>query len=205
MNLAILFEVDLEPGKLFNGDLLEEALFVSLLETLDVGGLDLGTRWLLTAPWEDDGCLSTSAAAGAFGFFDFTADFRVVLATEYFFPVGLENDVCLVIFDCFCLSLVVFFFFIAVLVGDGCLDLDLLTDNRLCAGLWIKFRVFEVDFDCGCFCPILLAKNCFLVEGDLFAASWEDNECLDVDLEGEDFSNLDARDWFGKTDEDDFG
>lgn len=88
---------------------------------------------------------------------------------------------------------------------DGCLDSDLSAEISLCADLWIKFCFFEVDFDCGCFCAILLAKNCFLVRVDLFAASWEDNELLDVDLEVEDFSNLGARDWFGKTDEGDFG
>ena len=95
MDLAILFEADLEPGKLFGGNLLEEALFVSLLETLDIGCLDVGTRWLLTAPWEEDVCLSASVAAGAFCFSVFTADFHVVLATEDLFPVWWENYVCL--------------------------------------------------------------------------------------------------------------
>lgn len=47
MDLAILFEADLEPGILFGGDLLEEALFISLLETIDVGRLDLGTGGFL--------------------------------------------------------------------------------------------------------------------------------------------------------------
>lgn len=71
-DLAILFEVDLEPGKLFDRDILEESLLVLLLGILDFGCLDLGTRYLLTEPWEDDLCLSAGLACGVFHFAVFT-------------------------------------------------------------------------------------------------------------------------------------
>lgn len=75
----------------------------------------------------------------------------------------------------------------------------------MCVDLWIKFCFIEVDFGWGCFCVILLVRNCFLLEVDFFVVFWEDNECLGVDLEVEDFLDLDVRDWFGKIDIDDFG
>lgn len=72
MDLTILFEVDLEPGKLFDGDILEESLLVLLLGILDFGCLDLGTRCFLSEPREDDVCLSTGLACGVFHFAVFT-------------------------------------------------------------------------------------------------------------------------------------
>lgn len=71
-DLTILFEVDLEPGKLFNGDILEESLLVLLLGILDFGYSDLRTRCLLSKPREDDVCLSTGLASGIFHFAVFT-------------------------------------------------------------------------------------------------------------------------------------
>lgn len=203
-SLVILFEVNLGPAELFGGDCLETTLLVLLLETLAFGLLALGIGRLLTALWEVDVCLSTSLAARVFPFFVFMVDFCVALATEDLCPVFCEDDVCLrvdlVTCACFCLGLAIAFLFIP----DDCSDLDLSPEVSWCAELWTKFCFFEVVFDRGGFCA-MLARNCVLVEVDFFAASWEGNELLAVDLEVEDFLNLDATVGFGNTDRDDFG
>ena len=111
----------------------------------------------------------------------------------------------LVTFDCFGLGLSISFLFILVSVRDDCLYLDLSPKVSLGADMWIKFCFSEVDLDWGCFSAVLLARNCFLVEVDVFSVSWKGNEHLDVDWEVRDFLNADARHEFDKTDGDALG
>lgn len=143
----------------------------------------------------------------SFPFCCFYIDFCVALATEDLFAILCKGNVHLgidlVTFDCFCLVLKVFFFLCQC--WEMTLDLDFSAKVSWCADLRTKFWFLENDFDWGCFCAISLARNWFLVEVDLFAASWEDNECLDIDLKVIFLKNLDARNWFGKTDGNYFG